>query len=99
MRDFNYFFTRRTLNYAAKISQGELPRPIKFRKINWSIVSTSHDMCTVRGFHGHITRQKIRSKLWKRVQYQNPAMKKTLFEYVFGVWPVYNFKKFFKIFH
>jgi hypothetical protein len=97
MRDSNYFFTRRTLTYAAKISLAELPRPIKFKKINWSIVCTSHDVCTVRGLRGHIIRQEIRSKLWKKFQYQNPAMKKTLFEYVFGVWPVYNFKKFFKI--
>jgi hypothetical protein len=97
MRDSNYYFTKRSLEYASRTAREDLPRPMKFKKINWSIVCTSHDMCKVRGLRGHVIRQKIRSNLWKKVQYQNPAMKKSLFEYIFGVWSVYKFKKFFKI--
>ncbi len=97
MRDSDYFFTKRTLDYAERISHEDTPRPIKFKKINWSIVCTSHDMCKGRGLRGHTIRQKIRNRLWKKVQYQNPSMKRTLFEYIFGVWVVYKFKKFFRI--
>lgn len=97
MRDSDYFFTKRTLDYARRTSLEDLPCPDKFRKINWSIVCTSHDICNVRGLRGHIKRQRIRDRLWKKVQYQNPAMKKTLFEYVLGVWGVYRVKKVFGI--
>jgi len=96
MRDSDYFFTKRTLDYATMISQEDLPRPIKFKKINWNIVCTSHDICKIRGFRGHNIRQKIRSKLWKKIQYRDPSMKKTIFEHVFGVWLVYKFKRLFK---
>jgi hypothetical protein len=97
MRDSDYFFTKRTLDYAEKISQDDTPRPIKFKKINWSIVCTSHDICKVRGLRGHTIRQKIRCKLWTKIQYRNPAMKKTIFESLFGVWTVYKIKRFFKM--
>jgi hypothetical protein len=97
MRDSDNYFTKRTLDYAKRTVQEDLPRPIKFKKINWSIVCTSHDVCKVRGLRGHIKRQRIRDRLWKKVQYQNPMMKKTFFEYVFGVWWVYKIKKIFWI--
>ena len=97
MRDSDFFFTKRSIDYATRISQEDLPRQIKFKKINWSIVCTSHDVCKVRGLRGHSIRQKIRSKLWKKIQHQNPSMKKTMFESLFGVWTVYKIKRFFKI--
>ena len=93
MRDSDYFFTKRTLDYARRTAQEDLPRPVKFKKINWSIVCTSHDICKIHGLRGHVKRQRIRDRLWKKVQYQNPAMKKTIFEYIFGVWGVYTVKK------
>lgn len=97
MRDSDYYFTKRTLDYATRISQQNIPRPIKFKKINWSIVCTSHDLCKFRGLRGHTIRQKIRNTLWKKIQYQHPTMKKTIFEHLFGVWTVYKIKKILKI--
>jgi hypothetical protein len=66
MRDSDYYFTKRTLDYATRISQQNIPRPIKFKKINWSIVCTSHDICEFRGLRGHTIRQKIRNTFWEK---------------------------------
>lgn len=97
MHDLDFFFTKRTLHYAAEISQQEIPRPIKFKKVNWSVVCTSHDICKVRGIRGHNIRQNIRRSLWGKIQHYNPSMKKTILEKIFGVWVVYKFKKLFQM--
>jgi hypothetical protein len=46
MRDSDFFFTKRSLDYATRISQEDMPRPIKFKKINWSVIGVLFALVT-----------------------------------------------------
>ena len=48
----------------------------QFNKINWEIVSKSHDICRKKGLRGHLERQQIRRRLWKTAQKKYPYLKK-----------------------
>jgi ribose 1,5-bisphosphokinase PhnN len=47
----------------------------RFYKVNWIIVSTSHDICNSRGSRGHRTRQQIRRRLWRMTTKRHPIMR------------------------
>lgn len=48
----------------------------QFNKINWEIVSTSHDICRTKGLRGHLKRQQIRRRLWKMAQRKYPYLRR-----------------------
>jgi hypothetical protein len=47
-----------------------------FYKVNWIIVSTSHDICKSHGSRGHRTRQQIRRRLWGMTVRRHSNMRK-----------------------
>jgi uncharacterized protein YkwD/succinate dehydrogenase/fumarate reductase cytochrome b subunit len=47
-----------------------------FYKVNWEIVTTSHDICNRRGRIGHRIRQHIRRHLWRVAKHRYPVLKK-----------------------
>jgi hypothetical protein len=60
---------------------GEVVRRIyddeaRFIKVNWIIVSTSHDIYKRRGTIGHLKRQHIRKRLWREAQERYPVLRK-----------------------
>lgn len=48
---------------------------VRFYKVNWIIVSTSHDISKSHGKSGHRVRQKIRRRLWRIASKRYPCMR------------------------
>ncbi len=48
----------------------------RWYKVNWIIVSTSHNIYKTKGAHGHKVRQKIRHRLWRLAQHKHPILRR-----------------------
>ena len=49
---------------------------IRWDKVNWIIVSTSHAIYKTQGAYGHKVRQEIRHRLWSIAQQKYPVLKR-----------------------
>ena len=72
----NGYYSNRAIGNIGYVVQHVKNPTAQFSKINWEIVSSSHNICRIRGLPGHLKRQKIRRSLWKEAQHKYPDLKK-----------------------
>ena len=67
--------TDRAMREIAGVLKKKHNAEARFYKVNWIIVSTSHDIYDAHGGRGHETRQHIRKRLWRLAQTKYPDLR------------------------
>jgi hypothetical protein len=70
------YHTARAMDEISKAIQTAQNDRDCFYKVNWIIVSTSHDIYKTHGGRGHSGRQSIRRHLWNLTTKRHPCMRK-----------------------
>jgi hypothetical protein len=70
------YHTERAMKEISEVVSTIYDDKARFYKVNWIIVSTSHDIYKSRGRRGHRGRQNIRHRLWKMTKERHPVMRR-----------------------
>jgi hypothetical protein len=65
-----------TCRFVEQYRRGDIDYKALWYKVNFNIISRSHDVTARRGVRGHRIRQKIRRSMWYRVKKAYPELRK-----------------------
>lgn len=70
---YQTFIALKRISYVINDTNNDRDR---FYRVNWIIISISHNICKSRGKRGHRIRQKIRHRLWNMTCKRHICMRK-----------------------